>query len=282
MSSLTFSEKMKFESLLGMSTGYILDLTNSSFQQLISDTANVDIYDLKYSDIGDSKAKRLRPFWNKESDLKTGKVLEQLLEIWNGNRLFNFDYSVDDNKSKKIYEECVQIVNRLLKNYSEIDNPNNITYEKFLEKKFDNTSLNKIEIDESLKKILNQRIEEIKKCLDCDSPLSVVFLCGSVLEGILLNSASRKPNLYNQAKSSPKDKTGKVLNHPDWKLTHLIDAAHEVGDIDLDVKKFSHNLKDFRNYIHPYNQMLQKFTPNKNTAEICWKVLQAAIEDLNK
>jgi len=48
----------------------------------------------------------------------------------------------------------------------------------------------------------------------------------------------------------------------------------------LDVKKFSHVMRDFRNYIHPYEQMASKFNPDKHTAEICLQVLRAAIVGL--
>ena len=68
---------------------------------------------------------------------------------------------------------------------------------------------------------------------------------------------------------------------PDWKLAELIDVACELGYLRLDVKKFSHTLRDFRNYIHPYEQMSSGFSPDKHTAEICLQVLRAAIASLS-
>ena len=55
----------------------------------------------------------------------------------------------------------------------------------------------------------------------------------------------------------------------------------QLRALKLDVKKFSHELRDFRNYIHPYEQLASKFTPDKHTAEICLQVLKAAIADLS-
>jgi hypothetical protein len=63
-------------------------------------------------------------------------------------------------------------------------------------------------------------------------------------------------------------------------LESLINVAHEVGLLSLDVKKHSHSLKDFRNYIHPRQQAVQKFNPDMHTAKISWQVLQAAIANL--
>ena len=66
----------------------------------------------------------------------------------------------------------------------------------------------------------------------------------------------------------------------DWSLTQLIDTAHDIGVIALDVKKFSHGLRDFRNYIHPYQQLAQGFTPDEHTAKVCVQVLKAALASL--
>ena len=62
----------------------------------------------------------------------------------------------------------------------------------------------------------------------------------------------------------------------------MINVAHELEWIDLDVKKFSHALRDFRNFIHPHEQMLQQSFPDKDTCTISWYVVQAAINDLVK
>ena len=64
-------------------------------------------------------------------------------------------------------------------------------------------------------------------------------------------------------------------------VSQLIDVACEIGFLKIDVKKFSHALRDFRNYIHPYQQFSSKFTPDSHTAKICFQVLKAAIADLN-
>ena len=50
-----------------------------------------------------------------------------------------------------------------------------------------------LELDDSLVEILKLRFDEIKKYLSSNSPLSVVFLAGSSLEGILLGIAINHP-----------------------------------------------------------------------------------------
>ena len=100
------------------------------------------------------------------------------------------------------------------------------------------------------------------------------------VKGILLGIASFYPREFNQARCAPKDENGNVRRFPDWTLNNLIDGAAEIGFLKQDVKKFSHVVRDFRNYIHPYSQMSSGFTPDKQTAMICLQVLKAAINQI--
>lgn len=130
--------------------------------------------------------------------------------------------------------------------------------------------------------IIKLRLEEIEKCLSVDAPLSVIFLSGSTLEGVLLGVALKNPKEFNQSTSSPKDKEGKVKQFQEWTLSNFIDISYEVGLLAEDVKKYSSSLREFRNYIHPYQQMSSKFNPDKHTAKISWQVLKAALFQLSK
>ena len=66
----------------------------------------------------------------------------------------------------------------------------------------------------------------------------------------------------------------------DWKLAELIDVAHDIGLLKPDVQNFSHGLRDFRNYIHPYQQMASGFKPDEHTAKVYFQVLKAALADV--
>ena len=154
--------------------------------------------------------------------------------------------------------------------------------DEFLKREFQEVSIESIGLDGTVTEILKLRINEIEKCLSADAPLSVIFLAGSTLEGVLLGVALKHPKEFNQSKSSPKDKDGKVRQYPDWTLNNFIDVAYEVGLLAEDVKKYSHTLRDFRNYIHPYQQMSSRFNPDKHTAKISWQVLKAALFQLSK
>ncbi|MHB1421066.1 MAG: hypothetical protein ACYCX4_16055 [Bacillota bacterium] len=44
MASLNYREKLKFEELFEMGSGYVLDFSNASFARFIGNMLNIDIY----------------------------------------------------------------------------------------------------------------------------------------------------------------------------------------------------------------------------------------------
>lgn len=191
------------------------------------------------------------------------------------NQYLNFDnYKIiRDKKIIKIVPSYEDITS------NEIDS---ISEDEFLKQEFTDISLNKLNLNSVITEVLEQRIEEIKKCLKSRSALATIFLCGSTLEGVLLGVATNNPRVFNSANGSPKDNNEKVLNFQNWTLNNFIDVAKEVGFLNEDIKKFSHSLRDFRNYIHPYQQANQQFNPDEHTAKICFHVLKAAIYQITK
>jgi hypothetical protein len=100
MSDLTFSEKQKFEQLLGMGSGYVLDFNNRTFREFVQESTGRDIFNSRYDNASSSKANRLRMFWQKEDNKLVGKLLSDLL-----------DYLGETSSRAEI---CRLIVSRLL------------------------------------------------------------------------------------------------------------------------------------------------------------------------
>ncbi|MFB0562955.1 MAG: hypothetical protein ACETWM_17290 [Candidatus Lokiarchaeia archaeon] len=140
-----------------------------------------------------------------------------------------------------------------------------------------------LKLEPGLGEILSKRWNETQKCLDAGGYLAATILMGSLLEGILLSVLQKYPEDANMSRVAPKDpNSGKVKYFAEWSLSDMINVSHDLGWIDLDVKKFSHSLREFRNLIHPYQQIALKTFPDKDTCEISWHVVQAAINDLSK
>lgn len=271
MSRLKMLERDCLEGLFGMGSGYVMDFSNRTFSEFFRESVSIDIYSDKYAVNGDSKAKRLRAFIELEPDLVVGKALSDLLEYW------RYKTPQPDAKETALAERAKQVVERLLGRPAQ---PRDSGHE-FLKQDFGPVAFQRIPTPGPLVPILEARLAEAIRCLKADSPLAVIFHCGSILEGLLLGLASANPQQCNQAPNSPKDKTGSVKQFHEWTLAQFIDVACELGYLKLDVKKFSHSVRDFRNYIHPYEQMSARFNPDKHTAEICLQVLKAAIASLS-
>lgn len=271
MANLNFNQKQLFEKLFqGSSAGYVLNFSDRTFSEFFKDF-RVDIDSQKYYKNGSSKMKRLRAFWEIENDKLVGNVFKELLELAT-------QIAKIGDKDLKL---AMQYIDTLLGIKNEVNNENKeLTESEFLKQEFSKIDLLPLGLDFQFEQVITQRLNEIKKSLHSESALSVIFLCGSTLEGLLLHIAAQNPQKFNSSKSAPKDKDGKVKQLHDWTLDNLINVAHEENFIKLDIKKFAHTLKDFRNYIHPREQASQNFNPDKHTAEISWKVLQATIANL--
>lgn len=270
MSTLKTIDRLPFEDLLGMSGGYVLDFSDATFASFFAESVGRDIHDKKYTTQGNSKSKKLRAFLDIESDAVVGKVLRELVELW---EYKNLNPSTSERATAK---RCREIVARLLGEPVSSE----LTEDQFLGHDFSDVSIAKVPIEASLIPILETRFQEAVQTLNARCPLSTVFMCGSVLEGLLLGLALANPQSFNRAVVAPKDKAGKNKQLHEWTLAQMIDVASELGYLKPDVKKFGHALRDFRNYIHPYQQMSSQFAPDEHTARICIQVLRAAIASL--
>jgi hypothetical protein len=146
----------------------------------------------------------------------------------------------------------------------------------------DPPDFSKLSLEPGLGNILEERWNEAQKCMNSEAYLAGTIIMGSMLEGILLSVINKNPSIANRAKCSPKDKVGVVKVFGDWNLSEMINVAHEVGWLGLDVKKYSHVLREFRNLIHPYQQWITDTRPDDDTCKMNWLVVQAAVNDLSK
>ncbi|MBL4788355.1 MAG: hypothetical protein JKY60_04690 [Kordiimonadaceae bacterium] len=275
MASLSATEKKYLGEILFPkdALGYVLDFTDPTYSEFFHQF-NVDINSQRYRTYGDSKAKRLRAFWEQDPDNLVGKVLNEMLDLHKVTCELN-----NVALNLPVMEKCAEIVRRLT-GIQVVAEPETIN--GFLKKDFGSISFAKLPVEESLRPILKTRLNEALATMNAKAHLSTIFMCGSILEGALLGVSQSHPSRFNKSRTSPKDDDGKVLPFHKWSLAQLIDTACDIQLIGLDVKKFSHALRDFRNYIHPYEQMRSGFSPDAHTARICLQVLKAALASLSK
>ena len=120
MAKLSYQEKSVLEELFGMSTGYVMDFSNNTFERFIGDAINIDIYnDSGYEEYA-SKANKLRQIWNEEQDNVVGILLEALLSYYEDWKL-KCDELIEYERKK--VEEMRIVANRLKGNAPRIELP---------------------------------------------------------------------------------------------------------------------------------------------------------------
>lgn len=188
----------------------------------------------------------------------------------------DFNQYLAFDKWKVVRDNEIITFKRLDKVIIDSDEKPSSDEEVFLKQKFD-INIDLLRLETHVSNIILMRIKEVEICVKNDAPLASVIMIGSILEGILLGLATSYPRQFNQTHCAPKNADGRVRKFQEWTLNDFIDAAFEIGFLKQDVKKFSHVVRDFRNYIHPYSQMASNFTPDNQTALICFQVLKAAV-----
>jgi len=113
MSDLTNAEKRKLERVLGMSSGYVLNFSNRTFEEFFLDSVGVEIYDSKYDYGSGSKANRMRAFWEKEPNHVVGKLLGDMFDEWDEWSKRAYNSVTGEYESPKIPDGCIRIIERL-------------------------------------------------------------------------------------------------------------------------------------------------------------------------
>jgi len=129
--------------------------------------------------------------------------------------------------------------------------------------------------------VIAARLREIDACLDANAPLAVIFLVGSTLEGLLMDLAVAQPTSFTTANAAPK-RGAAVKPLDSWTLADLITVSRELGILGADVSEHADQVRNFRNYIHPRQQLKERFEPRIETARIAQQVLRAALADLSR
>lgn len=101
--------------------------------------------------------------------------------------------------------------------------------------------------------VLEDYYRQTQKAGSAHCYLGVIVGCGSVVEGLLTWALLRKEKDALSSSKACKDEQGQVRPLREWNLSNLIDVSAEFGLIGKTAKQASWALKDFRNFIHPYN-----------------------------
>jgi hypothetical protein len=123
---------------------------------------------------------------------------------------------------------------------------------------------------------------EINKCLETECWKAAIILCGSAMEGILYDLLiQHEDEAINAAKGMDKppiDKTTKeILAISEWNLSTLINVAYSLNLIEKGVKELSHTVKEYRNLVHPKNEIEGDYSIGKWEAQAAFSVFNMLI-----
>jgi hypothetical protein len=256
----------------GRGAGYVLDFSDADYAGFFRDFG-VDIFAAQYAVEGTSKGKRLRAFLRATPPPLAGRVLASLLK----HRMLNGKTPPAD--ADRI--EFQAIARRL--GGSVDDRSTNAaggSEDELLKLIFQPAVFQRLPVESAMTTLLVARMEEARRCVDNTAFLSSVILCGSVLEGMCLGYGTRHPEAANRGYVAQYSKPAPHFH--DWKLSQWIEVLGRIGVLSQNVVKFGAALRDFRNYIHPAEQLANGFSPDKHTARIAFQVVVAAAEDLTR
>lgn len=267
MASLSNGTKRKLEALLGMGGGYVLDFTNASFQDFVVTATDVDPYAGDYA----SKASLLRGLWQELPAAVVSRLNLGLLEYWKDGK--SISSAPIREGEQRMYDELHEEFSGALASDTAIDTA-------FLNKDFGEVNLRALPSALTATDVVEARLVEIDKAMKADAPLAVIFLVGSTLEGLLAELAAAQALTFVASGAAPKMRDGKVKEVQAWTLSELIVVAKDIGVLSADVAEHADQVRSFRNFIHPRQQLRENFAPRIETARIAQQVLIGALKDL--
>ena len=270
MADLDNATKRKLESMFDMSGGYVLDFSNASFADFVQTSIGFDPYE-RYQP--GSKAVLLRTIWIKEPMQVVAQLNLELLEHWRIGKLVTNQEPSDFENT--LYDELKTQFGGLVGDLADAASTD------FLAKDFGRIDLAALPRSLTSQAVIEARLQEIDACLEAKAPLAVIFLVGSTLEGLLMELALANAVNFTTSPGAPKDQ-GKVRPITQWRLADLVTVSHTLGILSTDVFKFADQVRNFRNYIHPRQQLAEAFEPRIETARIAKHVLYAALADLQR
>ena len=130
--------------------------------------------------------------------------------------------------------------------------------------------------DNKLRELIEKDWKEINSVFYAGAWKSCVLLCGSVLEGILINELSKVLQRANVEYQNQKKKNAPTLDR--WDLIDLVDVANKLNVFSKRTFYLTHAIREFRNLIHPGKQLREHLEITEEQAHIVFN----AIKDLQK
>ncbi|MEU8930403.1 hypothetical protein AB0D30_10995 [Streptomyces sp. NPDC048409] len=130
-------------------------------------------------------------------------------------------------------------------------------------------SVTEVVSDPELAATVQLRLDEARTCYEHGAYTSAVIMLGSLLEGVLAHAAQVR------AAGVPMPKPLRNMG-----LSDFLNFAYENKWIEYDAKLTSELIRQYRNLVHPLAEKQKGHSPNRDTLDMCWPVVNATLNDL--
>jgi hypothetical protein len=130
-------------------------------------------------------------------------------------------------------------------------------------------SVTEVVSDPELAATVQLRLDEARTCYEHGAYTSAVIMLGSLLEGVLAHVAQDRTAGVRMPKPLPK-----------MGLNDFVNFAYENKWIEHDAKLASELVRHYRNLVHPLAEKRTGHSPNRDTLDMCWPVVNATLNDL--
>ncbi len=128
-----------------------------------------------------------------------------------------------------------------------------------------------------LRSILERDYAEIQRAFVASCWKSVIILSGGAIEAILVDRLQSEPSRATASNKAPKN-----ADISKWDLNDLVNVAVDLGYVSPGAEKLTHSVRDYRNLVHPGNEIRKKLRFDSEEARIALEVLHIIWRDLSK
>lgn len=131
--------------------------------------------------------------------------------------------------------------------------------------------------DGAIRQIVERDYAEAQRAFIAECWKSTIVLAGGMIEAVLADLLLAKQSLISSATKAPRNKPDVTR----WNLAELIEVAVELKLVSAGVEKLSHPIREFRNLIHPGNEIRNDLQFDKEEARIALDVVHIVHRELS-
>lgn len=139
--------------------------------------------------------------------------------------------------------------------------------------------LRRLVADEYAAELLVRRARETVLCEQAGAYTMAIIGIGSFVEGLLYSLLTERDAGIREHGFTV---NGRTVKPREASLELMINTAHAKGWIQLDAKDFMHNVRRFRNFVHPSAELDKEPMFDQESVALCWAPVRALLNDLER